>query len=254
MKYLVFGPGGQGYFAMLGCVMTNVKDKWNEVEEISAASAGSLLAFLLLSPHRTFDEIVDMSFSLNVEELSKINLTTFINSFGFIDHEPIKQKLLEMWGGNPTFKELSKKFYISAFCLNTSEVEYFSVDTHPNMHVVEAVCMSISVPVMFAGYRFGKKMYLDGGTNEKIPGLPFLHKKRSDVTCVALVNTDRKFIEMNTLRDFFEGLLEPIRHNTIKYDLPGFFINTSGVNLLNMKMVLEEKIKLFLLGSSVAVA
>ena len=200
MKYLIIGPGGLGFFGMLGC-LTNLKEELKNVEEISGSSAGSLLGFLLLT-NKSLEEIFDISLNINISELTKMNLNAFIKTFGFIDHELIKQKLIEIWGGNPRFKDLSKKFHVSAYCLNTLEVEYFSIDTNPDMYVIDAICASISVPFMFAAFNFNGKLYIDGGANEKIPALPFLNKKREDVLCVATRTFKSEHVEINSLHSF----------------------------------------------------
>jgi predicted acylesterase/phospholipase RssA len=248
MRYLILGPGGQGFFAMLGC-LKKVEDQLKDVEEISGSSAGSMLGFLLTSG-KSVSEIFDLSTKLDVGELTKMNLKSFINSFGFIEHEPVKKKLIELWGGNPTFKELNKKLYVSAFCMNTKEVEYFSRDTHPNMNVVDAICMSISVPFMFAGYRYNDKIYIDGGTNETIPALPFLNKNKGDVFCISISCNYKNPINIKTFLDYLKCIIEYSHNIRNDYVLPGIFMDLSSYDLLNMKMPLEEKLKLFIFGLS----
>ena len=87
------------------------------------------------------DEIFKLTMSIDVTKLMKIKITSFYNNFGFVDMEPIRKKLVEMCKCDPTFKDIDMKIYISAFCLNTSETVYFSKDTHPDMKVIDAVCV-----------------------------------------------------------------------------------------------------------------
>ena len=193
MRYLVIGPGALAFYALLGYI-TKIEDKLIEVEEISGSSSGAILAFFLLSG-KSLKEIFDLTINVNAEELTKVDLKTFINSFGFINHELIKQKLVELWGGNPTFKELPKKLYVSAYCLNTLEVEYFSRDTHPDMYVIDAVCASMSIPIIFMPYEYNGKKYIDGSTTEDLPVLPFLHKNFSDLLCVKIYQDHQPWLK-----------------------------------------------------------
>ena len=116
MKYLVLGPGAMGIYAIIGRLKRIHKDL-RDVQEISGASAGSILA-LFLALGMSVDKILRISLSFDISEFVKVNIELFFNKFGFVDVDPIRQKLIEICGCNPTFKELKKKIYVAAFCLN----------------------------------------------------------------------------------------------------------------------------------------
>ena len=246
MRYLVLGPAALGFYAILGYI-TKIKDVLEEVEEISGTSSGAMLGFLLLSG-KSPQQIFDLTININTEELTKVDLKTFINSFGFINHELIKQKLVELWGGNPTFKELPKKLYVSAYCLNTLEVEYFSKDTHPDMYVIEAICASISIPIMFTPYEYKGKKYIDGGTTEELPVFPFLHKNFSDLMCVK-IHQDQQHVKLDSMLDYFMCIATTSHKNRIKYqNAPTKKLNVTHINILNLQGPLEDRLKLFAIG------
>src|SRR6056300_1246895 len=119
MKYLVIGPGAMGIFAMLGHLKT-IENRLIDVQQISGASAGSILA-LMLAIGKTVDEVIDISLRLNISDLVKLNLKCFLHSYGLIDLDPLRNKFVEICGCDPTFMELTKKIYISAFCVNTGK-------------------------------------------------------------------------------------------------------------------------------------
>ncbi len=246
MRYLVLGPGALAFYALLGYV-SKIEDQLQDIEEISGTSSGAILGFLLLSG-KSPKEIFDLTINLNTEELTKVDLKTFINSFGFINHELIKQKLIELWGGNPTFKELSKKLYVSAYCLNTLEVEYFSRDTHPDMCVVDALCASMSIPIIFMPYEYNGKKYVDGCTTEDIPAFPFLHKNFSDVTCVKICQ-DQQPAKLDSVFDYFMCIANTTFKNRTKYhNVPIKKLNTTPIDVLNLRGPLEDRLKLFMIG------
>ena len=251
MKYLILAPGGLSFYTLLGYLMRR-EEQLKEVEEISGSSSGAMIGFLLLSG-KSLQEIFDATINIDISELAKVDLKTFINSFGFINHELIKQKLIEIWGGNPTFKELPKKFHVSAYCLNTLEVEYFSRDTHPDMHVVEALCASISIPVMFAAYTYKGKKYVDGATTECVPAGPFLHKNYSEVFCVNTKHAgDMKCDKIETMVDYFKRIaLTGYKHRRRYDDIPGVMLDISHIDVLDFKASLETRLKLFTIGYGV---
>jgi len=169
--------------------LKSMEESLGTVKEISGSSAGSILA-LFWAIDMSIDDMIEISLNVDLSDFVKLNIGTFFNKFGFVEIEPIRDKLVDICGCDPTFRELKKKIYVSAFCLNTSKTEYFSVDTHPDMKVIDAVCMSIAIPLIFASSEYQGKTYVDGGTVEEYPMNPFIGKKPHEVTCVKLVMDD----------------------------------------------------------------
>jgi len=193
-----------------------------------------------------------MTINMDFSSMIKVELKTFLTSFGFIGHALIKEKLIELWGGNPTFKQLPKKFHVSAYCLNTLEVEYFSSDTHPNMHVVEAICASISIPVMFSAYEYNGKKYTDGATNELMPLLPFLGKNSEDV--IALETSSDKATQppsdLTTMVSYLKCICLTGMKNRHRYNIPTIQFETSHVNTFDLRGPVDDRLRLFMIGFS----
>jgi len=232
-----------GYFAFLGFLKSKEKEL-QEIEEISGSSAGAILA-LFLAVGLSIDEIINFSFDLDVPEFVKLNIGCFFNKFGFVDIDPIRSKLIELCKGNPTFRELKKKIYVSAFCLNTGKTEYFSQDTHPDMYVVDAVCMSMSIPFIFSAYQYNNFTYVDGGTVEMVPYFPFLHRKPYEVMCVRLKDYDHFQEKIENPMQFLEALIKATLNNRIN-DTKGIELDIgSDINIFDFNMSYEDKLKLF---------
>jgi len=256
---LVIGPGSMGFFAMLG-ILQVLEDngKLSNVYEISGASAGSMIGlFLSIKNPYNIKEILETSLSIDVPMYVKPNLQTFLSNFGFVPHQPIKELLIELCRGkNPTFKQLKKKLIISACCLNTQKTEYFSVDTHPDMYAIDAVCMSISIPVVFSPYTWDNKMYIDGGTIEKVPIGPFLHKDPSEVIIVYINNVRNYKTEIKGVQDFIMACVDTYVNSMefpcefLKYEKYG--IDSDIYDFNNFSLDYEAKMKMFILGQQVA--
>lgn len=250
MKYLVLGPASMAIYSLIGGLKAR-ESQLAEVQEISGSSAGAILA-LFLALGISIDEILDISLDLNISNLVKLRLGSFFTKFGFVSMTPIRKKLVEICGCDPTFSELDMKIYISAFCLNTNETEYFSRDTHPDMKVIDAVCMSMAVPLIFACGKYNGKTYVDGGTQEQFPINPFLDKKPHEITCIK-IRMDSIYQEnIETPKQYVESLVRSSLKNRVRCELPVevIDINVRDTNVFNFNMTYEEKVKLYNIGYS----
>lgn len=243
-KYLVLGPGGMGYYAILGAY-TRMYDELKHIKSISGSSAGALLA-LFVAIGKNPQEIYDISFNLNIKDFVKYNLKSFLYNYGLIDHSQIREKLISICEGEPTFSDLDTELYISAFNVNESKTEYFSKTTHPDMSVIDAVCMSISVPFLFSSVKYNNKVYIDGGTTECYPAPPFLNKNPSEVLVLRVI-TNPSSVEIKNFKTFVDALIRSTLKNRTSYDkmFPTVTLDLSNYNIFDFNMSEEEKLKLF---------
>jgi predicted acylesterase/phospholipase RssA len=249
MKHLVLGPAAMGIYAMVGALKYTEEDL-KQVKEISGASAGAILA-LFLALGFSIDEITEICFSVDVPKFVKLKVGSFFNKFGFVEMEPIKEALREICKADPTFEEIDKKIYISAYCLNTKETVYFSKDTHPTMKIIDAVCMSMAIPVIFASAKHDGFTYVDGGTAETYPIAPFLNKKPHEITCLKLKSEKRYTEKIENPREFLECLITASINNRMQDNVSGarvIEIQTDDVNIFDFNLSYEEKIKLYNIG------
>lgn len=205
MEYLVLGPAGMGIFAILGSI-TKYKDDIKNVKEISGSSAGAIVA-LALALELPLHDILDRLLSVDFENVMKYKIKNFITKFGFIDTTIIRNLILDAFRCNPTFSELKKKVIISAYCLNRTKTEYFSVDTHPNMKVIDAVCMSVAIPTIFTPVHYNGMLYIDGGTKEQYPITPFIDKKPEKIMCICVENKDVYIENIGNIRGYMFALM-----------------------------------------------
>jgi NTE family protein len=245
MKYLVLGPASMGIYSLIGALKARETDLVN-VKEISGSSAGAILA-LFLGVGMSVDEILNTALTLNVPNFVKIRIGSFFNKFGFVDMAPIRKKFVEICGGDPTFSEIDMKIYISAFCMNTSETVYFSKDTHPDMKVIDAVCMSMAVPFIFACGKYNGDTYVDGGMKEEYPLTPFFDKKPHEITCIKIKMNYIYQEDIQTPRQYVETLVRSALSNRVVYNLPieVIEINVEDTNVFDFNMSYEEKVQLF---------
>jgi predicted acylesterase/phospholipase RssA len=238
-----------GLYAIIGALKAR-ESSLTDVQEIAGSSAGAIIA-LFIAIGLTIDEILDISLSLNVPDFVKIRIGSFFNTFGFVDMKPIRTKLVDICrGSDPTFSELPMKIYISAFCLNTGETEYFSRDTHPDMKVIDAVCMSMAVPFIFASGTFNGRTYIDGGTCEPYPLTPFYDKKPHEIICFK-IKMDWIFQEtIDNPKQFVETLIRTFISRRVETETAIHIvdINVEKTDVFDFKMSYEDKVRLYNLG------
>jgi predicted acylesterase/phospholipase RssA len=245
MKYLILGPASMGIYSLIGTLKSR-ESQLVDVKEISGSSAGAILA-LFLAMGMSVDEILETSLELNIPNFVKIRIGSFFNKFGFVDMGPIRKKLVEICGSDPTFEDLEMKIYVATFCMNTSETVYFSKDTHPNMKVIDAVCMSMAVPFIFACGKYEGKTYIDGGMKEEFPLAPFYDKKPHEVTCIKIKMNRVYQNDIETPKQFVDTLIRSALSNRVTYNTPIEIleINVEDTNVFDFGMSYEEKIRLF---------
>jgi len=247
---LVIGPGVMGIFAFLGALDAIGLDN---VQEISGSSAGALLG-MCVCLGKTVEEIKEFFFGLDLKELSKFNITSLILKFGLISHEPAKKLFLEFFKGDPKFKDLKKKLYVTSFCINKMETEYFSVDNSPDMSVIDAVFMSLSVPFLFESVKYKTFTYVDGCTRESLPVMAFLNKDPKDVLVLCKESHVSHVPEIKTMKDFIMAVIQIAVGSSVSCNVftNKISIDLSEYDVFNFCMDYEEKAKLYILGYQAA--
>ena len=51
-------------------------------------------------------------------------------------------------------KKADKKLILTGTCLNTKNVEYFSYKTHPEMKLIDAIRITVSIPLIYNKVEF----------------------------------------------------------------------------------------------------
>lgn len=249
MEYLVLGPAGMGIFAIVGSLM-KYEDDLKHIKEISGSSAGAIIALALATGH-TLHDVLDRLLSVDFANLTKFKVKSFMSTYGFIDMAPIRQSLVEAYGCDPTFSELNKKVYIAAYCVNRARTEYFSVDTHPHMKVIDAVCMSLAIPLVISSVKHGGMIYMDGGTKELFPVTPFIGKKPDKIMCIRVKHRDVYIDKIGNIKQYLKAIVTtalqvPDTNTTVMGKVIELDIETE--DMLKFTMTHDEKLKLLMKG------
>jgi predicted acylesterase/phospholipase RssA len=249
MKYLIIGPGGMGFFMMLG-YLKKIEHELKEVEEISGASAGSVLGFFL-AIGKSLNEILDFSINIDSEAHLKMNLKSLLKNFGLVETAKIRETLLKFAGSSPKFKDLKVKLHVAAMCVNTSSTVYFSRDTHPDMDVIDAVIASMSIPLFFEAFKYKGQIYVDGGSLEDAPAVPFLNKNGEDVLCVQLAVRRPVFGDVVDIKTYLKNIITAgFLCRTSYPQVKRVLLDCKGYDILNLKLPIEDRLRLYLMGQA----
>ena len=133
-------------------------------------------------------------------------------------------------------------------CVNTSRTEYFSKNTHPDMKVIDAICMSIAVPFIFSSYRYNDMIYVDGGTLETLPTAPLLDKKSHKILCIRMKMETQFIEEIKNPKQFAEALVSSTLNNRKNNDIEKSTIvdiDIGQVDVFNFNMSYEDKFQMY---------
>src|SRR5690554_3849978 len=179
-RNLVFEGGGIKGIAYIGAMQVlEQRGHLHGIRRVGGTSAGAINA-LIFALGYTIAEQHEIMASTSFKKFMD-------NSFGFIrDFRRLwkefgwnKGEYFYDWVGNlvksklgradATFADLKAAalpdLYVVGTNLSTGYAEFFSHERHPDMPLIEAVRISMSIPLFFAARRFGprKDVYVDGG-------------------------------------------------------------------------------------------
>jgi len=171
---LVLSGGGTKGLAILGALhyidqhkgLDNIKEYWG-------TSIGSVISLLLLVGYTPFEAFHEFFTQQQFTDTNSLDIQNIIDESAFCPIELFGDKVryfIEKKIGkdvDPTFSDLYKKFNkkINIIGANTDTMrgECFSVETHPDMKVIDAIEISCDLPYIFTKKKYNNATYVDGG-------------------------------------------------------------------------------------------
>ena len=251
-KYLAIQGAGVGLYAYVGWMIQN-KESIITLDEVSGSSAGAIIALLWglgWDPQR----ILEASLSVDLKRASEYSISNLFSTYGFMNYTLIRETILNVIGFDPMFKDLKRKIHIAAYCLNKRTTHTFSVDSHPEMSVIDAAIMSLSIPLVIGAFKYNGNYYIDGSFGEEWPITPFLNKNPDHVIQLGIeLHHTPADDKINSLRRFLTSFLisiTTIRHKDYT-NFKTFRIKMeNNFNCIDFSIDYESKVKLVLLGST----
>ena len=249
---LVISGGGLKGFTALGALTRLIELEIIVNPDIyCGTSIGSLISLLMIigfSPRDIYDILYDL-------EMDKLIVTNIDNIFedvhiGLNTIEPIiyiigflmKSKKVKI---STTFIDLYKKFnvkfVVTGTCVNDASLHYFSHELTPNMKILDALRISISIPILFKPHIYNGKVWIDGGCMNNYP-IELFHDKMLDVIGIYMddnysnyeifedIQTYVKQIMNSFLRGLSLNKVEFYKNNTVEIKCN---VNSTDWNVTN---------------------
>ena len=255
---LVLSGGGIKGFSLLGSLYALEKlDLIKHVKTYAGSSIGACTSVLMSIGYKA-DELMEILKMVDFRKMTSVDLSNLLTQYGLDDgkrFEMVIRKLISAKNIDPdiTFKEMyemtDKTVIITATCVNDKKVYYFSHKTAPEMPVITAIRMSISIPIYFVPVTYKGKMYIDGGCMDNYP-MQLFSDDLDDVIGIHLNDVKSPIDEIKNIEDYMyhtlQCLLEGMTCNSMKeYEKYTVKIDVTGSNSVNFVVNEEEKQKLF---------
>lgn len=166
IMHLVFASGGARALPYLGIL--RVPGIYDRVRVLDGTSAGALIA-LLLAIRVSYED----AFKLCTETLPDMFRLQYIVSFfgarGLFKWEDMRDRLIEALGEDMQYLTFHKLFQKTGVSLAVHAVDVvrhrskrFSHRETPDVNVIDAVCASCCIPVLFTPVSIQGRLYVDG--------------------------------------------------------------------------------------------
>lgn len=173
---ILFSGGGMRGVVFLG-VMKYLEENNCEISNYYGVSVGSMFAFLMCIGFGA-DELKEIVVNKNFTDLCDINLKSFLTKFGLDTGNNIIKWIEETMSlknilSNITFLDLykrtDKKLTIFASNIVTSEMKCFDYKSTPTLRILDAIRMSMSIPLIFTPKKLNSEIHVDGAVVNNFP-------------------------------------------------------------------------------------
>lgn len=260
-KVLVISGGGLKGFAGLGslkCLLDN--NITISFDTLAGTSVGAVICFLYnigYDPKEMYDVLEQIDFTQLIKYVDPENLLTE-PCFGISSPEPILYSIYKFMKNkninkNITFAQLfnmtKTNLIITGTCINDISIKYFSHITTPDIQILKALRITISIPFIFRPYQFENKFWIDGGVMNNFP-INLFNDRLNDVIGIYLDDLYESINKIDEIQDYFIGVFKCVFRG-IDYDKLELFkkyfvhIKTLSKQSSNWEISQKEKKKLY---------
>ncbi len=260
IKNLVFSGGGVKGYSFIGCLKALEELKIiDNIKAISSTSIGALFSILCIIGYNS-NELEQIFSSIDFNNLQNFEILNFKNNYGFDNGENIMKFLKVLltekkFDPDITFLQLfektSIKFVISGTNISKQKIEYFNYETHPDMKVLTALRITMSIPIIYEYVKFQDDIYVDGGLLDDYP-IDYFRKEASK-TIGFLMYDYSETLEIEKLDEYLYSFLFCLLKKVNKFKKKIYKKNTiiikqNKVGAIDFNISKEEKEELFQLG------
>jgi predicted acylesterase/phospholipase RssA len=256
-KCLSLGSGSMGLFIELGVLS---KLRVDQLEEISGASAGALLAFLFIVTRGDIPKMLDFALNAPIKQMMMPNIRSLLKDYGLIPQAKIRAVFADcvakFLNGRQdiTFVHLYElfpiKLHVTAYCVELQKTCYFSVDTTPDVLLVDALTASMAIPLLVSTVKIDGWTYLDGGVEEEDPCGCFLGRPADEVLRLRVSLQLGTAPVVKDYKSYLVNIVNSLLKMRYKYqDFPSIEVaSPPGIDINDFGLGNEDKLRLFLAG------
>jgi NTE family protein len=234
---LVLSGGSLKGIAYLGCFQTLEElDLVKHLKVVVGSSIGAFMGMMLCSGMKSGEMLqlvkAELSHYLSNYEIDVDNILNIFNTMGVDDGKffiEVCRKVLQLRFNceDMTFLEFAKRsgkhLVVCVSNLTKHETEYLSVDTAPNLSVIKAIRMSVSLPIIFTPVTHNHDYYGDAAIFNNFPVDYFKDEHTlQDTLCFEITNPEQTYTDKQPMNLFiyFKMMIDSIyyRINSKAFD------------------------------------
>ena len=227
-------------------------------------SGGGLILFFLLIGY-TSNEVTNI-LKDEIKYLTNFNyenITDLYTEMG-IDNGDKNENILRKYlysktqMNSITFIEFAKKFgfnlIITGANITKEKIDYFSVDTFPDMDIIQALLITSRIPIIYKPIEFNDDLYLDGGIYSNFP-IEYFENHHNDTLGICVnQNYLKKYSNIiNLFNNIIFSLMNKLSYDNIiknkdKYNICEINFTTNSSNDISFsfdKMLLDVNPDIF---------
>ncbi len=206
--------GGVNGFSFISALDILIKYEYinlNKITKYVGTSCGSLICFLLNIDY-TPNEIITYFKNFNFDYVDlNIDLNLFLSEFGFDNGNKFIELISILFErkyklSNINFLDLyiltKKKLYIIGTNFTKGCEETFSYESTPKMLILDALRISISVPLVFTPIKYNDCYYIDGSITNHIA-----YELCNHLTTLCIYLSDIKCFKLENCFDLMYGVI-----------------------------------------------
>lgn len=273
-KVLLLSGGGLKGIYMLGSLHYYFEyNMLNNIELYIGVSIGSIINFLIIIGYCPL-EIYEFFYNFNLTKLKidkDIDFENLILNYGLTDCKKILLILKKfMYYKNipqditllELYEKTNKHFIIITACIDSTitrvyddilKEEVLDYKTNPNLRVLEAINMSINIPVFFEPITKNQKFYIDGGVVNNFP-IEYVFSNNYNINEIIAIYLCDTVIKINNLFNYLHNILYGLIYKNTwlkvkKYEKFILIIeNNFDIKLINLGLNKKDIKKMFHYG------
>lgn len=225
MKNLVCAGGGIKGFYYLGVIKAlEEKNIINKLEKLCGVSVGAIIV-VLIALNYSYKELYEILINYNFDDILEKDIFNMFNNYSIYGNSKKKKiiKILikyKMNKENVSLRELceysKKKIYIIATNVETGNEKIFNIDDDGDVDIIDIVCASSALPILFPVIRINDNKYIDGGFSKNYP----LDIFKNDLENTIGINIEGICINknINTMYNYITNIIYIMISNCGKHD------------------------------------